>query len=481
VELLGEPATFITREMLPGVGDLSKGGLRAELFSPWPAVLWRPLFVLTTLGRLFSVGVADEISNPAEKNMCADPQWLQESCSRSPAQCTLPEHICRDHPACPANKPSSGSAACSRDPQGGDSGCIAAVSCLPLPLRICSIPSLIPVLGRPRCGNWPHSLQPGFEVEWNMNTMPPWTVDQRIYHGYELLKTGGATLSGDFTPVYTPDSEYQKIKPIKLSNDPNQYHFSKPLSGAECVQVQATDWPKSLGCNRVTHVGNVSDFWLGFGQLAFGAHPTDKCPTVGCTAIETVSQTITIPWNAHKLYFKHRREVAGGTQSLGSYVRLLINLPSSDSVYRGVNTSGCAAMNCPTPTDDPVWPCSVPGWPCSKSVFHDPQVTCAPGYFGQCRRLANPLAWAVPTVQMACGSYRRLSVTSNAAAGGKIRAETRQHPIGARRGLQTGVRSVEFSYGRPNVPSYHLLLSPIRATSAHQTNARASTKNRRLI
>eukprot|EP01047_Picozoa_sp_COSAG01_P117929 COSAG01_NODE_46593_length_398_cov_26.541806_2_plen_56_part_01 len=52
--------------------------------------------------------------------------------------------------------------------------------------------------------------------------------------------------------------------------------------------------------------------------------PGQACVSIRCRAVEAVSQDITIPWNADKLYFKHRRDSAGQQNMYGSYVRLLI-------------------------------------------------------------------------------------------------------------------------------------------------------------
>ena len=63
--------------------------------------------------------------NSTEKNLCSDQTWLNEACSRSPGLCAGNKgHICSDHPACPANKPPAGNAACPGNAQGGQLGCI---------------------------------------------------------------------------------------------------------------------------------------------------------------------------------------------------------------------------------------------------------------------------------------------------------------------------------------------------------------------
>ena len=157
---------------------------------------------------------------------------------------------------------------------------------------------------------------PGFEVGWggsdSWNGMVGWVFDQRVYTEYLLLRfwsgLAGSLFAGDFS---------------------DDTRFSKPLVGAGCPWV--ADGNSAAGCETgaTTYDGGRARSCSGgkCGVLAFGAPSTALCRSPGCEAKESVSQTISIPWNAKELKFKHRRANAGGISSIGSWARLVINRP----------------------------------------------------------------------------------------------------------------------------------------------------------
>jgi hypothetical protein len=162
----------------------------------------------------------------AQLNKCSDAAWWASACARP---CTAAgEQICSTAPAC-------------APPQaGGEFG---------------------GVLG--------NIQDPGFEAAWPKS---PWRVEQRLYQGYNQLPAGSGTLSGDFTPVYTPGLA-EAVMPISLAFDSTKYHFSKPLSGTGCDGYSPTNWATSLGCSYpVPGVPAMSA--TGKGQLTFGSYPS---------------------------------------------------------------------------------------------------------------------------------------------------------------------------------------------------------------
>ena len=204
---------------------------------------------------------------------------------------------------------------------------------------------------------------------------PGWLFEQRKYEDYDLLGSWSGISnkpSGDFT---------------------GDTRFSKPVNGALCPWAGTGS---AEGCEEgfaiddpdPTRNGGRAASCTGTGLnvkcacLAFGATRSALCshPTgAQCTAKETVSQNITIPWNAKELKFRHRRDNLGGIQSLGSWARLVINRPERLAATKPACDYGiCTTYPCNCVVGSPSCPGgNCPDWTYTPAACQSGQV-CPP-------------------------------------------------------------------------------------------------------
>ena len=204
---------------------------------------------------------------------------------------------------------------------------------------------------------------------------PGWLFEQRKYEDYDLLGSWSGISnkpSGDFT---------------------DDTRFSKPVNGALCPWAGAGS---AEGCEEgfaiddpdPTRNGGKAASCTGTGLnvkcacLAFGATRSALCshPTgAQCTAKETVSQNVTIPWNAKELKFRHRRDNLGGIQALGSWARLVINRPERLAATKPACDYGiCTTYPCNCVVPSPSCPGgNCPDWTYTPAACQSGQV-CPP-------------------------------------------------------------------------------------------------------